>query len=76
MDRVKGHKEGLVHVSNLRDQRVIKALDVVKKNQNVKVKVLSIVGNKVSLSMKEVDQATGKDLKPNRQKALDQVSRF
>jgi ATP-dependent RNA helicase DHX8/PRP22 len=30
----------------------------------MQVKVLSVAGNKVSLSMKEADQQTGEDLKP------------
>jgi ATP-dependent RNA helicase DHX8/PRP22 len=42
--------------------------DVVKRNQRVKVKVISIVGAKMSLSMKEVDQETGVDLFPSRSK--------
>ena len=57
--------EGLVHISNLRNEgRVNKVTDVVNQNEKVKVKVLSITGNgnKISLSIKDVDQKTGKDL--------------
>jgi ATP-dependent RNA helicase DHX8/PRP22 len=44
--------------------------DVVKKGQRVKVKVLSISGNKMSLSIKDVDQITGEDVNPNVNKML------
>ncbi|KAF0989303.1 hypothetical protein HZS_1471 [Henneguya salminicola] len=62
---IKGHHEGLVHISQMRrDGRVNDVNDVVKRNQKVKVKMINIVGNKLSLSMKEVDQETGEDLNP------------
>jgi len=38
----------------------------VKRGQHVKVKVLSIAGKKISLSMRDVDQVTGEDLAPIR----------
>nr|XP_014085712.1 ATP-dependent RNA helicase DHX8 [Bactrocera oleae]XP_036231072.1 ATP-dependent RNA helicase DHX8 [Bactrocera oleae] len=57
--------EGLVHISQLRSEgRVTDVTEVVQRNTNVKVKVMSIAGQKVSLSMKEVDQASGRDLNP------------
>lgn len=57
--------EGLVHISQLRAEgRVTDVTEVVTRNQTVKVKVMSITGQKVSLSMKEVDQDSGKDLNP------------
>jgi len=57
--------EGLVHISQLRREgRVANASDVVSRGQKVLVKVLSVGGQKVSLSMKDVDQETGKDLNP------------
>ncbi|XP_066925982.1 ATP-dependent RNA helicase DHX8-like [Clytia hemisphaerica] len=63
---IRQRQEGLVHVSQLRREgRVNDVKDVVTKNQNVKVKVLNIVGKKTSLSMKDVDQITGEDLNPN-----------
>ena len=37
-----------------------------KRGQHVKVKVLSIAGKKISLSMRDVDQVTGEDLAPIR----------
>ncbi|XP_063227908.1 ATP-dependent RNA helicase DHX8 [Bacillus rossius redtenbacheri] len=57
--------EGLVHISQLRREgRVTNVSDVVTRGQKVKVKVLSFTGQKVSLSMKDVDQYTGEDLNP------------
>lgn len=57
--------EGLVHISQLRKEgRVGSVADVVEKGQKCKVKVLSFTGQKTSLSMKDVDQSTGKDLNP------------
>lgn len=57
--------EGLVHISQLRSEgRVSNVSDVVSKGDNVKVKCISLTGNKVSLSMKEVDQLSGEDLNP------------
>jgi len=63
---IHGRHEGLVHISQLsREGRVNDVKDFVAKNQNVKVKVLSIVGKKTSLSMRDVDQHTGEDLNPS-----------
>lgn len=57
--------EGLVHISQLRREgRVANVEEVVQRGQRVKVKVLSITGGKMSLSIKDVDQATGQDLNP------------
>ncbi len=67
-----GPKDGLVHVSELAQQRVAKPSDVVKEGQAVKVKLLGFDDRgKVRLSMKQVDQATGEDLakKPAEAKA-------
>lgn len=41
--------------------RVTSAADVVKRNDRVKVKVMSVMGEKYGLSMKDVDQRTGED---------------
>ena len=58
-----GPKDGLVHVSELAQQRVANPKDVVKEGQEVKVKLLGFDDRgKVRLSMKQVDQATGEDL--------------
>jgi ATP-dependent RNA helicase DHX8/PRP22 len=65
LDGIRGKPEGLVHISALREGgRVMTAGDVVKRNQFVHVKVLSVAGDRISLSMREVDQDTGRDLNP------------
>ena len=57
--------EGLVHISELsREGRVNSVEDAVSRGQKVKVKVLSIASGKMSLSIKDVDQISGKDLNP------------
>lgn len=59
-----GAKDGLVHISQLADQRVAKTTDVVKEGDKVWVKLLGFdERGKVRLSMKVVDQATGKEIK-------------
>jgi polyribonucleotide nucleotidyltransferase len=58
-----GAKDGLVHISQLAEQRVGKTTDVVKEGDKVWVKLLGFdERGKVRLSMKVVDQATGKEL--------------
>src|SRR5271170_3224560 len=58
-----GAKDGLVHISELAQQRVGKTSDVVNVGDQVKVKVLGFDDRgKVKLSMRQVDQATGEDL--------------
>ncbi len=47
-----GGVEGLMHVSEISWLHVIKPQDVLKPNQEVEVKVLDIKGEKISLSMK------------------------
>ncbi|MDR3518673.1 MAG: polyribonucleotide nucleotidyltransferase [Azospirillaceae bacterium] len=60
-----GSRDGLVHISELSQQRVAKVGDVVKQGDEVKVKVLGFDDRgKVKLSMKQVDQTTGEDLNP------------
>ncbi|MEQ8598781.1 MAG: polyribonucleotide nucleotidyltransferase [Devosia sp.] len=58
-----GAKDGLVHISQLADQRVAKTTDVVKEGDKVWVKLLGFdERGKVRLSMKIVDQETGKEI--------------
>ena len=58
-----GAKDGLVHISELKNERVGKTTDVVNVGDEVKVKVLGFDDRgKVKLSMKVVDQETGADL--------------
>lgn len=47
-----GSREGMVHVSELKHERVNKVTDVINVGDIVKVKVIGIEGNKVRLSMK------------------------
>ncbi|XP_071961716.1 ATP-dependent RNA helicase DHX8-like [Antedon mediterranea] len=69
--------EGLVHISELRREgRVSDVSDVVAKGQIVKVKIISISGTKISLSMKDVNQETGEDLNPRgHRNALEETSK-
>ena len=57
--------EGMVHVSNLSATRVNHPNEVVTRNQEVTVKVVSIAGARIGLSIKDIDQATGEDLTPH-----------
>ncbi|XP_022791850.1 ATP-dependent RNA helicase DHX8-like [Stylophora pistillata] len=67
LEGLRGRHEGLVHVSQLRREgRVANVSDVVHRGQKVMVKVLSMAGSKISLSMKDVDQESGEDLNPTR----------
>ena len=62
-----GGKDGLVHVSEMKNERVEKPTDVVKEGQDVFVKVLEIdQRGKVRLSMRVVDQETGEALEDTR----------
>ncbi|PCI61067.1 MAG: polyribonucleotide nucleotidyltransferase [Kordiimonadales bacterium] len=55
-----GSRDGLVHISELVEDRVEKVTDVVKEGDEVYVKCLEIDGRgKVRLSMRVVDQKTG-----------------
>jgi len=58
-----GARDGLVHISELSNERVGKTTDVVNVGDAVKVKVLGFdERGKVKLSMRVVDQATGADI--------------
>jgi len=62
-----GGKDGLVHVSEIKNERVEKVADVLSEGQEVKVKVLEIdQRGKVRLSMRVVDQETGAELEDTR----------
>jgi ATP-dependent RNA helicase DHX8/PRP22 len=70
-----GGIEGLVYVANIKPGvRLTHASEALTRGQRVKVKVISIAGSKISLSMKDVDQATGADLMPSRQAPALEVS--
>ncbi|CAN6700625.1 unnamed protein product [Malus baccata var. baccata] len=68
-------KEGLVHVSQMATRRISNAKDVVKRDQEVYVKVISVSGQKLSLSMRDVDQHSGKDLLPLKKSSEDDAHR-
>ncbi|MGL5139346.1 MAG: polyribonucleotide nucleotidyltransferase [Beijerinckiaceae bacterium] len=58
-----GSRDGLVHISQLSQQKVAQTKDIVKEGDKVKVKLMGFDDRgKTRLSMKVVDQATGEDL--------------
>ena len=63
-----GPRDGLVHISELAAKRVGKVTDIVKEGDTVKVKLVGFDDRgKVRLSMKVVDQETGKEIVPEKQ---------
>ncbi|OAX40882.1 P-loop containing nucleoside triphosphate hydrolase protein [Rhizopogon vinicolor AM-OR11-026] len=66
LEGIAGRVEGMVHVSNIQQgARANSASDLLSRGQQVKVKVMSVAGNRVGLSMKDVDQVSGRDLTPH-----------
>jgi len=58
-----GKRDGLVHVSQIEDRRLKHPSDVLSEGQEVWVKLLGFDDRgKVRLSMKIVDQETGKEV--------------
>ncbi|MDN5249611.1 polyribonucleotide nucleotidyltransferase [Bartonella sp. TP] len=58
-----GNKDGLVHISQLANDRVEKTTDIVKEGDKVWVKLIGFDDRgKIRLSMKVVDQITGMEL--------------
>ena len=58
-----GNRDGLVHISELKKERVGKVTDVINEGDEVKVKCIGMDDRgKVKLSMKRVDQESGADL--------------
>jgi polyribonucleotide nucleotidyltransferase len=65
-----GPKDGLVHISQMADRRLKHASEVVKEGQEVYVKFMGFdERGKVRLSMKGIDQKTGKEAPPAEQPA-------
>ena len=59
-----GKRDGLVHVSQLSNERVSHPKDLLSEGQSVKVKLMGFDDRgKVRLSMKVVDQETGEEIK-------------
>ncbi|MCC7260507.1 MAG: polyribonucleotide nucleotidyltransferase [Alphaproteobacteria bacterium] len=61
--RFMGKTEGLVHVSELADERVEKVTDKVNEGDKVKVMCIDMERGKYRLSMRAVDQKTGADIR-------------
>ena len=60
-------KDGLVHVSEIKNERVENVRDILSEGQEVKVKLLEVdQRGKVRLSMRLVDQETGEELPDTR----------
>eukprot|EP00930_Biecheleria_cincta_P012988 TRINITY_DN11806_c0_g1_i1.p1 TRINITY_DN11806_c0_g1~~TRINITY_DN11806_c0_g1_i1.p1 ORF type:complete len:1134 (+),score=256.93 TRINITY_DN11806_c0_g1_i1:114-3515(+) len=64
-DTSEGRKEGLAHLSEISKETrsVSRAADHLRRNQDCFVKIVGIAGSKLNLSLREVDQETGEDLK-------------
>ena len=70
-----GPRDGLVHISQLAGDRVAKTTDVVKEGDKVFVKLMGFDGRgKVRLSMKVVDQTTGKELARDKKEASEETA--
>ncbi|EPQ31354.1 uncharacterized protein PFL1_00689 [Pseudozyma flocculosa PF-1] len=66
LEGLRGKFEGMVHIGSIAaNSRVNHPSDLLSRGQRVKVKVMSMVGGRIGLSMKDVDQATGRDLTPH-----------
>jgi len=62
-----GAKDGLVHISEIKNERVNKVSEVLTEGQTVKVKVIGVDDRgKVKLSMRLVDQETGEEIADTR----------
>jgi polyribonucleotide nucleotidyltransferase len=62
-----GARDGLVHISEVKNERVANVRDVLTEGQQVKVKVVGVDDRgKVKLSMRLVDQETGEELPDTR----------
>jgi ATP-dependent RNA helicase DHX8/PRP22 len=55
----------MVHIGSISSGRVSHPSDLLTRNQSVFVKVMSVTGNRLSLSMRDADQRTGADLSPH-----------
>ncbi|WP_309084268.1 polyribonucleotide nucleotidyltransferase [Chelativorans sp.] len=69
-----GPRDGLVHISQLAPERVQKTTDVVKEGDKVFVKLMGFdERGKVRLSMKVVDQKTGKEIVREKKEESEEV---
>ncbi len=70
-----GPRDGLVHISQLANDRVAKTSDVVREGDKVWVKLLGFdERGKVRLSMRVVDQATGKPIVKEKKTASEETA--
>lgn len=60
--QINNKSEGLVHISQISNAKIDNPSSVLKRNQPCKVKIISLTGARMALSIKEVDQKTGEDL--------------
>ncbi|GAA5982794.1 hypothetical protein JCM5350_002991 [Sporobolomyces pararoseus] len=65
LEGIVGRQEGMVHIGSISSARVSHPSDLVSRGQPCFVKVMSIAGTRLSLSMKDADQRTGADLSPH-----------
>ncbi|EJF75448.1 polyribonucleotide nucleotidyltransferase [Bartonella alsatica] len=77
-----GSRDGLVHISQLASERVIKTTDIVKEGDKVWVKLMGFdERGKIRLSMKIVDQQTGEEItgdrsiKEEQEKCIDEKNK-
>jgi small subunit ribosomal protein S1 len=61
--------EGMVHVSEISEERIEKPSDVLKKEEKIKVMVVSIdkEAKKIALSIKAIDQASARTFNKSEQ---------
>uniref|UniRef100_A0A0N4Z3M9 RNA helicase n=1 Tax=Parastrongyloides trichosuri TaxID=131310 RepID=A0A0N4Z3M9_PARTI len=64
LKKLRSYQDGLVHISQVQNERISDINNYLERGQRVKVKIIKIDGSKIGLSMKEVDQETGEDLRP------------
>jgi ATP-dependent RNA helicase DHX8/PRP22 len=57
-------QDGLVNAGDISKTRVENPKDYLKRDQDVWVKVISLAGGRIRLSMRDVDQQSGRDLVP------------
>ena len=60
-----GANDGLVHISEINNERVENVTDVLSEGEEVYVKLVGLDRGKFKLSMRVVDQETGEDLDPD-----------
>ena len=62
------NRDGLVHISEVRPERISKISDVLKEGDKVKVKMTGFEKGKIRLSMKWINQETGEEM-PHEEKS-------